>query len=292
MFVPRLGQQLLMAIALGLILLPGVSWATTVTIPAPFNPETTAPASLSKLGDISINNDGGAAPATVYFGTYDINNNAVVFIPSVQDTAHGLALYNKVNDMVRSGADFSAYDGTGISSSLANIDANHGNNAMGIGVLYNDAAPLGFPGDSIWGTAGDLDGTTWMGFDPSPFDTLVSYTYLGDTLLRGKVTSFDVTETIFGKNGQYFANNTWASGDFFYQTTGGSSVNSFDVTTAIFGKNFTSAGTYPLTVTFSGAGASGSLSVPEPSSLLLAALGAIAAVVLASRGRGRRHEKC
>ena len=39
MFRPRIGQQLLigLALGLGLVLLPALSWASTVVIPAPFD---------------------------------------------------------------------------------------------------------------------------------------------------------------------------------------------------------------------------------------------------------------
>src|SRR5438046_10188328 len=93
MFRPRIGQQLLMAIALGLFIMPSVSWATTVTVTAPYD----AFSSTQHLNSWTINagsteasntsvfiaNDGAAHPDTVYYSTFDLNNNYMVIHPDL-----------------------------------------------------------------------------------------------------------------------------------------------------------------------------------------------------------------
>ena len=286
MFVPFTGRRLfLAALALGLILLPSISWATTAVIPAPFAASSGTLASTSTLGSITIANNSAAAPNTVYFGTYDVTNNAVLFVPAVQDSAHALALYNAVNDMVRSASDSGAYDSTGITSTLAGLDAAHGNNTMGVGVLLNDAGVIGDPGNPLYGSVnGDL-GVSWHGIDPTQFDTLVQYTYLGDSFLRGTVDANDIFQATADKNTTPTV-NTWGFGDYFYQATGGTPISGVDIFAATASKGFVNAHTYPLTVTF-GQGAAGA-AVPEPTSIALLVIGSLAGAIATFRMRRNR----
>ncbi len=299
MFVPRIGQRFfLAALALGLILLPSVSWATTVIIPHPFLSDPTLatppqPAwpgtlpSLSKTNTISISNNGAAAPTTVYFGTLDLQNNDIIFSPSTQNATNGLALYNAVNDMARSGSNGGGQDGTGIMSTFAKLDALHGNGALGIGVLYNQD---GAGGVFYGGTPGSQDvSPTYDGYTGvQPFDTIVKYTFLGDTFLRGFIDTFDTSSTQNNSDlGVIPTVNTWNSGDFFYQATSGSPINTFD-TSAVFNNDVLQS-QYPLTVTF-GQGGAAAVSVPEPSSIVLllgAAFGSIAAGLRIRKLSGR-----
>jgi hypothetical protein len=286
MFVPRIGQRLFLSLALGLFILPSVSWATTVIIPHPFlsdptlatppQPAWPAPlSSLSKTNTISISNNGAAAPTTVYFGTLDLQNNDIIFSPTTQNATNGLALYNAVNDMARSGSNGGGQDGTGIMSSFAKTDTLHGNGALGIGVLYNQDGGGGvFYGGASSDVSPTYDGYTGV----QPFDTIVKYTFLGDTFLRGFIDTFDTSSTQNNSDlGVIPTVNTWNAGDFFYQATSGSPINTFD-TSAVFNDQVLQS-QYPLTVSF-GQGGAAAASVPEPSSivlLLVASVGSIAA---------------
>jgi hypothetical protein len=290
MFRPRFGQQLLMSIALGLFVLPAVSWATTVTLPAPFRSDTATPASLSVVHDITINNDGAVAPNTVYFGTLDLNNNAMVFSPSIQDAAHAQALFTKVYDMVRSGSDFLNWDGTGVTSSLAAVDAAHYKGAVGVGVILNDAGLIGDPGAALWGTAGDL-GTPWMGYNPTQFDTLVSYTYLGDSFLRGFVDSADTAQLVSNLH-TLDHTNPWGNSDYVYQSEFGLAVDSSDTAALVAGLGSFNNHDYPHTVTFAQGGAGGSLSVPEPGAVVLALMGFLALIGTRFVNRNTKIGEC
>jgi hypothetical protein len=311
MFVPRIGQRLFLSLALGLILLPSISWATTVTIPAPYNtaalytnnsgtPFAVANNSQSlpamqQYNSVSLANNGAAAPNTVYFSTYDISNSAFIVAPAIQDSTHALAAYNAVNDAVRSASDSGAYDAAGVTSGFAGVDAAHGNNTMGVGVLLNDAGVIGDPGNPLYGPTGDLS-SPWLGVNKvlmpdgsainlSQFDTLVMYTYLGDSFLRGTVDSNDIFQATADKN-TLPSSNTWGFGDYFYQVTGGTAISGVDIFAATASKSFVNAHTYPLTVTFA-QGAAGA-AVPEPTSIALMALGALASAIVTFRMRRGR----
>jgi len=316
MFVPRIGQRLFLSLALGLFILPSVSWATTVTIPHPFDSTATYTnpsnpgvlPSLSVANSITINNNGAAAPTTVYFGTLNLNNNDLVLIPTVQDTAHATALYNAVNDMARSGSNSASWNGPGIMSQMVATDwgngpgglpATGGHSALGVGVLLNDAEVIdpSLAGQPIYGppssaTGGGFDGYTNL----TQFDVLVKYTFLGDVLLRGFVDTFDTAKVNnnFDLHVNAFANNTWGSGDFFYEqsATGGSPPDVFD--TSAVNNAFDLYGqvgntTYPLTASFGGVGGAGAgSSVPEPASIALLIVGAFGAA-LSSLRRWRKQ---
>ncbi len=286
----RIGQSIALTLALGLVfLLPNVSRATTVTIPAPFNSLSSTPASLSTTNSLSISNNSATVPNTVYFGTLQLNNNDVILIPTIQDATHGKALYNAVNDMARSGSNGGAQDGTGISSYFAKIDALHGNSALGVGVLYNDD---GSGGQFYGGVGGGDVNPSFDGYSNlTPFDTIVKYTFLGDTFLRGFIDTFDTSQTQNNSDlGFVPTTNYWQQGDFYYQTTDGvTPINTFD-TSAVFNDQVLQS-QYPKVVMFaqpSGAlGGGTSLAVPEPSSMLLVVAGALAAVFGSTFNRHR-----
>jgi hypothetical protein len=268
---PRIGQQLVMAIALGLFLLPSVSWAVT-TIQHPFVSATATPASLSILNSLSIANDGMAAPNTTYFGTLDLKNNDLIVHPSAQTAAAALANYQAIYDMIRSGADVGAYDQTGVSSTTVAADATQ-KGGLALGILLNDDGT----GTPIWGGAGSdlgaFDGNTSL----NQFDTIVKYTFLGDSFLEGAVSQSDVLG-VFPNLGKFPANNSattqaWQAGDFFYQSQLAAAnpnrapVNQSDYSSAF--SNLSAQSTYPYSFAQPAAG----LSVPEPSTLLALVIG-------------------
>jgi hypothetical protein len=148
MFVPCTGRRILFAaLALGLVLLPSVTWATTVVIPVPFSswtqPLGTPIPSTSNVNSFSAAHSGTPAlPPTAgatYFGKLDLMNNDLI-IQSTNET-DALAAYTLATDMARTGFNKPAGDwggATGITSSLANIDFNNGLGATAIGVILND----------------------------------------------------------------------------------------------------------------------------------------------------------
>jgi hypothetical protein len=266
MFRPRIGHQVILAIAVGLIVLPSVSWAVT-TIQKPFNTYTSTPASLSVLGSLSIANNGTAAPNTTYFSTLNLTNNDLIIHPSAQTAAAALANYQAIYDMIRSGADQGAYDQTGISSSAVAADATQ-KGGLAVGILLNDDGG----GVPIWGGAGSdlgsFDGFTGL----NQFDTIVKYTFIGDSFLEGSVSQSDVLG-VFPALGSFPANNSattqaWQTGDFYYQTsTMSAPINQTDYSQAF--TNLSLQSTYP----YSFAQPAASLSVPEPSTLLAVVIG-------------------
>src|SRR5204863_3345305 len=136
------------------------------------------------------------------------------------------------------------WKGNGIASSTAAADpALHA-----IGVIANDARPLGLPGALRTTFAGET-----VGID----DVLVKYTYFGDADLDGAVTSNDYFQIDNG----FLGNKTgWINGDFDYN--GVINTNDYFLIDSAF---LAQGGTI-----LSPAGASlpaGVTAVPEPASL-------------------------
>jgi fibronectin-binding autotransporter adhesin len=173
-----------------------------------------------------------------------------------------------VTDQVRSGfnvANGGYWNGQGITSSDAKNDPTH---LMALGVVQND------------------DGTGnpyYTSFDGQPVDitdVLVKYTYYGDANLDGKIdgTDYSLIDFGFGSNG---AVTGWQNGDFNYDGfIDGSDYSLID-------NSFNSQGTIPLAQVAANTAeiaTSGGSAVPEPTTLGLLAIGA-----LATLGRRRRR---
>jgi len=290
MFVPRLGQRLLMAIALGLILSSSVTWGATI-IPAPFitdpsllnppQPPYTSPIpSLSVLGtptapgSISIAHT-GTVPGATYQGVFDLKNNDLIIQTNTEAAA--LSTLQNVTDMARSGYDSGDWAGLGVTSSTANFDVTNGASPglTAIGVILNDAGDMVNPDGS-----GTPLYSTFDGKAVDQYAVLVKYTLLGDTDLSGVVDGLDVATV---KSGKLAHATGWVNGEFQYGGSVGGVVDGADVSfvkTSIIQQH-----NYPFTVP--GAQAS-SLSVPEPGSLSLAALGLLG---LAGGAVVRRRKK-
>lgn len=325
MFRPRIGQQLLMAIALGLVLLPSISWATTITITAPYDAFSstqhynawTVSASSNPSNNMTtfIANDGQGDPNTnpvaTYFGTLDLNNNYAIIHPDLtglttvaQKEAAAINTYTLINDMARSGYNVFSntgtnWNGTGITSNFAKHDPNQ---TMAVGVILNDGSLVN-PGDApgtkpLYGSNGEFG--PWFGngsgaagtIDLTPFDTLIRYTWKGDTLLRGG--RVDDNFDLFTINSNVIAGtipsvNTWAQGDLNYFHGFGAPIDGNDLAAAVTSQLFFDQGTYtngvPVTYAQTAAGLS---SVPEPSSLVLGAMCAVAAALGAIRSRKQK----
>lgn len=298
MFVPFTGRRIFLALALGLILVPSVTWGDVV-IQHPFNSSTATPASLSIVNSLSISNNGAAAPGTVYFGTLDLKNNDLIIHPAAQTEASAFATFKSVYDMLRSGADSGAYDGTGITSTTVSTDAGvtgatNAKGALAVGVMLNDDGGATNPdgsGNPIYGGA-NSDLGTFDGYGASAgqsltqYDTIVKYTFIGDLFLQGLVTQTDAA-IVFGNLGTNPDNNSalnqrFQNGDEFY-VAGPISQTDYALTFS----NLSTQSQYPYTATFAqGAGAAAvGAAVPEPASIVMALLGVAGAIALGWRKR-------
>ena len=300
------GEQFRFALTISLIIIvsPTVCRAANVLIPHPFNSYTSSPATLSVTSGISITNNGAPPPNTVYFGTIDLKNNDLIVHPTIQDEAHAYAAFKSVYDMVRSGADQGAYDQSGITSTTVEADAGttgaiNAKGGLALGVMLNDDGAAVHPdgsGNPIWGNPNDpLNPAglgTFDGYGASPgqhltqYDTIVKYTFIGDLFLEGSVSQTDWA-TVFGNLGTLPDNSTalnqaWQNGDAFYQSPFGIPIS--QIVWAQTFANLSVQSQYPYTATFAQSGG-GSVSVPEPASLVMAILGAIGILIATARRR-------
>jgi len=273
MFRPRIGQQVLMAIALGLVLLPAVARAATVTVPLPFdtNSATVIPSS-SDVNSLSISNDASAPPNTLYFGTLDMKNNDLIVQKA--NRADALAAYASVTDMTRSGYNGGDWLGTGVTSSTAAFDVSNGQSPglTAIGVILNDAGDAVNPDGS-----GTPIYSTFDGRSVDQYAVLVKYTFLGDTDVSGYVDGFDIATV---KTGRIQHLSGWVNGEFQYGGSVGGVVDGADIAfskTAIIQQH-----NYPFAVTVAQTSA---LSVPEPASLSLILMAGIAGLGYLARRR-------
>jgi hypothetical protein len=240
----------------------------------------------------AINTAGAGA---TFSGVYNASNNDLIIHPPQQTEASAIATFKAVYNMITNGADSGAYDGfdttkfpfpgsaAGISSASINIDANapNGKGGLALGVLLNDDGSAGNvdgSGNPLWGGAnsalGSWDGATNL----SQYDTLVKYTFVGDLFLEGAVSTTDA-QVLYANLGHSYGNTnpndqSWESGDGFYQSLSGGFVNTTDnqVTYA----NLSRQSQYPYTATFaqpSSSLGSSAVSVPEPASIVTALLG-------------------
>jgi hypothetical protein len=323
MFVPRIGQRLALSFALGLFLLPSISWGD-VLIQKPFNTYTSTPASLSVVNFMGINTTlynastdatysadvAGHAPNNTFLGTLDLKNNDLIIHPSAQNETAAYATFKSVYDMLRSGADSGAYDMPGISSSTVSTDAGvtgatNAKGGLAIGVMLNDdggATHGDGSGNPIWGNPNDPTNPSDLGtFDGyggtlatdgqklTQYDTIVKYSFIGDLFLEGRVTQTDAS-VVFGNLGTNPDNMTalnqrWQNGDEFYSANQPINQTDYAVT---FG-NLSTQSQYPYTATFAQGGGTAGVAVPEPASLVTAVLGLVGGLALVSRRSRKAH---
>jgi hypothetical protein len=143
--------------------------------------------------------------------TIDLKNNDLI----VNDSAQHASIVSAIANAYDGGA----WDKSGITSSSA--AANH--------AVYG----LGYATDAELGTS-SFDGQSL-----ASGATVVKYTLLGDTKLKGAVTGVDSTTVVanFGKPGQ-----DWSQGNFFNVTGAGPSVTGIDSTTVVANFGHTASG--------------------------------------------------
>jgi hypothetical protein len=153
-----------------------------------------------------------------------------------------------------------SWNGSGISSSIAAADSKH---LTAVGVIENSTDGV----NPIYG--GSLG--TFDGVNPNATDILVRYTYYGDANLDGQVDGSDYTLIDAGFNSRGTLTG-WYHGDFNYDgKIDGSDYSLIDNAFNTQQGNLVSAPGTPAAL-FAG----GSSAVPEPTSLSLLALGAVA----------------
>jgi autotransporter-associated beta strand protein len=204
-------------------------------------------------------------------GLLDIQNNGLDLPGSVTLSA--------VNALVKKGfnAGGAAWQGTtGITSSTAAADTTH---LTALGVITNDQ---GGTGGALYGSTGSI-ASTFDGMTPNAHDILVKLTYYGDANLDGSVTSADYTLTDNG-----FLNNLtgWYNGDFNYDgVVNGSDYTLIDNAFNTQGVSLAAEIASPTAQIASGLAAPTTSAVPEPASLALISIPAMALLGRRSRRR-------
>ena len=219
----------------------------------------------SSLTSLSIDNNGGAllTGARVYFGTLDIGNNGLVIA-----YGSGADPYTSIDDMIRSGFDSAHWDGTGITSSLGRAAANS-HTPLNIGLL--DFTP---------GLHGDGTFTVFQGQTITTNAILVGLTYMDDINLFGDMSIQHAASDALLFAANFGVGTTWSVGDLTHD----GQIGSPDA--LLFAANY-ATGLPSLYGTTGGATTIGgnTAAVPEPASLMLAALGAGSLAVIARRRR-------
>jgi len=265
------------------------------TINASGSDATGSPSSVSRVGALSIANNGTAlvaptpvtgytGPQRTYYSTLDLKNNDLVVdnTPSVNDASLANSLLSSVTDMVRSGSSSTGsilspdWNGKGISSSYVSTQGSL-SNTMSLGVMRNVMDPAkAFNASTnpaaygVNGSVNNFDGIALPGNE-----ILVKYTWNGDANLDGKVDSMDfaLLDAGFAGTTQLDGTAGWFFGDFNYNGV----IDSQDYSLASLGYNGYSTGGSPSVLP-------PNTQLPEPSTLLLGGLG-LAGLLAAYRRR-------
>jgi fibronectin-binding autotransporter adhesin len=202
--------------------------------------------------------------STATTGTLDVANNDVI--------VHNGDLTN-ISNQLKQGLNIggSLWAGTtGIVSSVAAADTRH---ITAVGAISNNDGN----GHILYGPGGQIatsfDGVTSL----ATTDILVKYTYFGDANLDGKLNASDY---IAIDNGFTMHLTGWANGDFNYDGT----VNGDDYT--LIDNAFNTQSSVSINAVAASPAAQISVSVPEPATLGLVAIGS-AATLLRRRRKGR-----
>jgi hypothetical protein len=209
----------------------------------------TAGNGTSKISSLSIAGSIGA-----WNGKIDLTNNQLVVESTTTNQAADLA---RLSDMVKQGYDQNKWDGQGIDSSTAASDTTH-LHALGIILNTTSAGATMYP--NFYGQTADSSAI------------LISYTYVGDADLNGKVDGSDYSRI---DNGYLRHLTGWGNGDFNYDGV----INGSDYTLIDNAFNMQGAAVAGpasiVTQEFANITAqiSGTSSVPEPASLGLISIG-------------------
>jgi autotransporter-associated beta strand protein len=173
-----------------------ISTGSTVTIPSnpagAFNPTSTTPSpTISVVNDLY--NNGGSSSLTS--GTLDLKNNALIVNDPNEASSIIAAVYNAADFNPNTGSN--QWDQAGITSSSAL--ANAGTYALG----------------SLTGTElTNLGSTTFQGLPVTGNSTVVAYTLIGDTELRGTVDGTDYNNVL----ANYDTAGDWSQGNFYNES--------------------------------------------------------------------------
>jgi hypothetical protein len=285
MFVPRPGQRLVLAIALGVVIVstsPAVSRAGTLSMTTA---TTTGPTQ-----------NGIFAPAPNDFGTLNLTNNAWIV-----NTGAGIdptALTAQFFSMIQAGWDPNpatqgTWDGVPSAAQHSVISsflppsqppstsytaypnaATDPNATTGIGVITGQDYIDNFEG---------VGTPTFYGVTVTPNMVLMKYTFYGDTNLKGSVDAADIAQGLFGISAHLTG---WINDKTDYGTQQ-ATIAGYDIANTLFSKSAQTSAIYahPLADAMAGGSA---LSVPEPSSIIMACMAIAAGAFGASRSRNRK----
>jgi autotransporter-associated beta strand protein len=173
-----------------------ISTGSTVTIPSnpsgAFNPTSSTPSpTISVVNDLY--NNGGSTSLTS--GTLDLKNNALIVNDPSEASSIIAAVYNAADFNPSSGSNQWDKPGITTSSALANASSY----ALG----------------SLTGTElANLGSTTFQGLPVTSNSTVVSYTLIGDTELRGTVDGTDYNNVL----ANYDTAGDWSQGNFYNES--------------------------------------------------------------------------
>ena len=207
-----------------------------------------------------------ASASGAFTGKLDLTSNDL-------DVNGGSMTIGQLTAMVASGYKNGAWNGNGITSSVAAADSSH---LTALGVIVNTG---------LYGSGGTIS-STFDGSTPNNGDLLIKFTYYGDANLDGAVDGTDysrIDASFASERGGGTNVSGWYNGDFNYDGV----VNGSDYTLIdnAFNSQGTTLGSNPLAqLATSTSQIAGAPAVPEPTSLGLLAVGAGALL-----GRRRRQ---
>jgi autotransporter-associated beta strand protein len=203
---------------------------------------------------------------TVSAGTIDLTDNKLITATPVGTASGGV--YNGVTGLIQSGRNGGGWGGNGIVTSQTAATTG---NFTSIGIATAAQAKL----------IGATDTAVWGGQTVTGTDTLVMYTYGGDANLDGKINVDD-----YGRIDSNIGLGTagWYNGDFNYD--GKVNVDDYGVIDSNIGIQ---GAPFPTAAGLGASTLAGVSAVPEPASIAILGLSAVA-LLGGRRRRGRRRD--